>query len=178
MFVIKIDLNSSRSKTVHMMRSASASCYCHWSRLNKIVCNLHLSLDYLTMLCQRETLTQRHKLREDACVQTNSIEQSPPWEADSHSSSQEIPRFLWNPNVHYCVHNSPWLVPVLSQINPISTFPPCFSEFHLNITSHLRLRLPNGLLPSGFSTKNSYAFLISPIRATCPAHLILLDLFQ
>jgi hypothetical protein len=40
--------------------------------------------------------------------------------------------------------------------------------------NHLRLGLPSGLFPSGFSTNILYAFLISHIRATCPAHFRLI----
>jgi hypothetical protein len=44
------------------------------------------------------------------------------------------------------------------------------------LSSHLRLGLPSGVLPSAFPIKMLYAPLTYPMRATCPAHLILLAL--
>jgi hypothetical protein len=41
------------------------------------------------------------------------------------------------------------------------------------LSNDLGLGLPSGLLPSGFPT-NLHAFLLSPIRAICLAHLIFL----
>ena len=43
----------------------------------------------------------------------------------------------------------------------------------LILSSHLCLGLESGLFPSGFPTKTLYTPLLSLIRATCPAHLIL-----
>jgi hypothetical protein len=40
------------------------------------------------------------------------MEHSPSEEANSHLAGEEIPCFLWNLNVHYCVHNSLPLVNV------------------------------------------------------------------
>jgi hypothetical protein len=52
---------------------------------------------------------------------------------------------------------------------------PIFLKPILVLYFHLRLGLPSALFPSGFYTKILYAFVFSPIRATVPALLVLLD---
>jgi len=103
------------------------------------------------------------------------MKERPSWEANRFSAGHKIPHILWNQNVHYRIHKCPLPVPILSQIYPVHATHPTSWKSTLILSSHLSLGLPSDLLSLDFPTNTLYRPLLSFVRPTCPAHLILLD---
>jgi hypothetical protein len=61
------------------------------------------------------------------------MEQSLYREANRFAASQEIPRILWNPKVHYGINKSPHPVSTLNHLNPVNIPTSHFLKIHLNI---------------------------------------------
>ena len=106
---------------------------------------------------------------------TYSMVQIPSWEANWFGASQEIPRILWNPKVHYRTHKRPPPVPILGQPNPVLIPISHLLEIHPNIIHPSTPRSPQWSLSLWFPHQGPIRPLSSPIRATCPARLILLE---
>ena len=101
--------------------------------------------------------------------------QSPSCEANWFAASQEIPRISWNPKVHYRTHKRAPPVPILGQPNPVHIPTSHLLEIHPNIIHPSTPRSPQWSLSLRFSHQEPIHPLSSPIRATWPTHLILLD---
>jgi hypothetical protein len=102
------------------------------------------------------------------------MELSSPWEANSCSATQEFPKVLRNPKVYYRVHKSPPLVHTLNQINPVHTKSSYISMIHFNIIYALTSWSSQWSLSFSLSHQYPICIRLLPIRATCPAHFILL----
>jgi hypothetical protein len=89
---------------------------------------------------------------------------------------KKYPALLRNPKVHHRVHKSPSLDPILSQPNPVRPIDPYLPKVHLNVILPPTPRSSQWSLALGPPNQNPASTSPLPIRATCPAHLILLDL--
>ena len=103
-----------------------------------------------------------------------SMVQSPSWEANWFAASQKIPRISRNPKVHYRTHKRPPPVSSLGQPNPVHIPTSHLLEIHPNIIHPSTPRSPQWAPSLRFPHQDPIHPLSSPIRATCPAHLILL----
>ena len=108
-------------------------------------------------------------------IYTYSMVQSPSWEANWFAASQEIPRISRNPKVHYRTHKRPPPLSILGQPNPVYIPTSHLLEIHPNIIHPSTPRSPQWSLSFRFPHQDPMHPLSSPIRATCPAHLVLLD---
>jgi hypothetical protein len=105
-------------------------------------------------VCTKHTVTTALKVSSIMIISyihfnklTQSMEQSPSWEANRPAASQETPRILWNQKVHYRIHNSPPLVPIPSQLSPVHV--PLFLEAQLlKLSFHQRLGVSSGFFLS------------------------------
>ena len=114
----------------------------------------------------------KQNIQNRAYILTYSMEQSPSWETSWLQLVKKSPAFYGTPRFITALTSARHLS--LSGASSIQSIPPHPTSRRsiLILSSHLRLGLPSGLLPSGFPTKTLYTSLPSPIRATCPAYLI------
>jgi len=118
-------------------------------------------------------LATLHQVFSRPCISvfTYSMVQFLSWEANLFATSQGIPPISRNPNVHYRTHKL--TLTVLSWVSPIQSIYPHATSWRsiVILSTHLRLGLPSGLLPTGFPTKNLYTPLLTHTRhIPSPSH--------
>ena len=111
--------------------------------------------------------------RSQKCILTYSMVQTPSWEANWFAAIEEIPRISRNPKVHYRTIKRQPPVPILGQPNPVHIPTSHLLEIHHNIIHPSTPRSPQWSPSLRFPHQDPNTPLSSPIRATCPSHLVL-----
>ena len=98
--------------------------------------------------------------------------QSPSWEANWFAASQEIPRILWKPKVHYRTHKRPPPVPILGQPNSVHKPTSHLLEIHPNIIHPSTPRSPQWSLALRFPHQDPIRPPLLPHtrHMPCPSH--------
>jgi hypothetical protein len=112
----------------------------------------------------RQSMTFLHELNDRLTTRSR--------KANSSLASQEIPRILCNPKVHYRIHNIPLSVPILSQLDLVHAPTSHFSKIHFNIIP-LSMAGSSQWLPS-LMFSHQIPVCTSPLPHTCdmscPSH--------
>ena len=92
----------------------------------------------------------------NSCLLIYSMVQSPSWEANWFTASQEISHILRNPKFHYRIHKRPPSISILGQPNPVHIPTSHLLEIHPNIIHPSAPMSPQWFFPSGFPTNTLY----------------------
>ena len=103
---------------------------------------------------------------------TDYMEESPSCEAKRFSPSQEIPHNLWNPKVHYRIHNSLPTAPILTQINKVHVLPSVSCRIHFNIVFPPTARFSEWSLFCRFPPTKPCTHLPSPPHVLHTQHIL------
>jgi len=103
------------------------------------------------------------------------MEQSPSWEAVASSAGLEIPGLLWKPDIHYRIHKSHPLVPIMNQIRSAHVLPSYWLKIHFNSILPPTPRASQWSLSFWFPNQKFCVHFFSSIRTTCPFYLVFLD---
>jgi len=103
-----------------------------------------LLTEYLYLCSWTLCYTKTQHLKPIQCLNkiTYSMVQSPSSETNWFAASQEIPRILWNPKVHYRTHKHPPPVPILGQPNAVHIPTSHLLKIHSNIIHQSTPRSP------------------------------------